>query len=96
MKHSAQMREELNFVVPRVKAHHYQAFTNFPENYHQVLILHRQELMEYKVKLEELLEKTDIKEQSIKMNCMMLLKQCSYFDCFQGRANIYNQNSGGC
>lgn len=62
MRHSDQMREELNFIVTRVKALNHQAFSNFPESYHRALILHRQELMEYKVKLEELFEETDNKE----------------------------------
>ena len=74
MRHSFQMREELDFMAERAGAFHDQAFSNFSENYDRVLILHRQELMEYKIKLEELLEETDIKEQSIKKDFLMLLK----------------------
>ena len=56
------MREELKFMTERVSALHNQAFSNFPESYHRALILHRQKLMEYKVKLEELFKETDNKE----------------------------------
>ena len=79
MRHSTQMRQELNSIWERAGAFHNQAFSNFPESYHRALILHRQELMEYKVKLEELFEETDNKEQSIKNVFLMFFKSIFLF-----------------
>ena len=60
------MREELKFMTERVSALHNQAFSNFPESYVRVRDVYHEELNTYKVKLEELFEETDNKEQSIK------------------------------
>ena len=79
MRHSTQMREELNFIIPRVKALRNQAFSNFPESYVRVRDFYNEELNAYKVKLEELLEETDIKEQSIKNDFLMLFKSIFLF-----------------
>ena len=66
MRHSTQMREELNLIWERKEALWNEAFSNFPESHIQVKNVHHEELIAYKVKLEELFEETDIKEQSIK------------------------------
>ena len=66
MKHSTQMRELLNFMKERVNALHNQAWSNYPESYFRVRDVYHEELNAYKVKLEQLFEETDIKEQSIK------------------------------
>ena len=96
MRHSTQMREELKFMTERVNALINQALSNFPESQIQVKNVYHEELHTYKVKLEELFEETDVKEQSIKNDFLMLLNQFSYFDCFQGRTKIYIEISVEC
>ena len=66
MRHSTLMREELNFMSERSDALNNQAYSNFPESCFRVQDIYHKELNAYKVKLEELFEETDIKEQSIK------------------------------
>ena len=61
-------------MTERVNALHNQAWSNFPENYCRVRDVYHEELNTYKVKLEEVLEETDIKEQSIKNDFLMLFK----------------------
>ena len=63
------MREELNFMTERAAALHNQAVSNFPESYFLVRDVYHEELKAYKVKLEQLFEETDIKEQSKMISC---------------------------
>ena len=66
MRHSTQMREEVKFMKERLNALLNQALSNYPESQIQVKNIYHEELNAYKVKLEQLFEGTDIKEQSIK------------------------------
>ena len=72
MRYSTQMREQLNFMTERVSALYNQAYSNYPESFSRVRDVYHEEFNAYKVKLEELLEETDIKEQSIKNDFLML------------------------
>ena len=74
MRHSTQMREELNFMTERAAALGNQAWSNFPESYVRIRDVYHEELNAYKVKLEQLFEETDVKEQSIKNDFLMLFK----------------------
>ena len=79
MRHSTQMRQELYFMAERAAALHNQAHSNLPESYFRVQDVYHEELNTYKVKLEELFEETDVKEQSIKNDFLMLFKSIVIF-----------------
>ena len=67
MRHTAQMRDEVNFMNARVDALHIEALSNyhlFPDSFTRVKNQHHKELTKYKVRLEQLVCETDIKEQS--------------------------------
>ena len=64
MRNSAQMREEMNFIKAQVNAFYTEAFSNYPYSFDRVNNLHHEDLTTYKVRIEELICETDIKEQS--------------------------------
>ena len=73
------MREQLIFMAERVNALRNQASSNFPDSLFRVQDVYHEELITYKIKLEELLEETDIKEQSIKNDFLILFKSIFLF-----------------
>ena len=44
MRHSTQMREQLNFMAERAEALNHQAYSNFPESFVRVRDVHHEEL----------------------------------------------------
>ena len=79
-RYSAQMWKEVHFIQAQVNAVYAEAYSNFPHSFARAKNQHLEELAEYKVRLEELVCKTDIKEQS-KM-IFGAFKSISYFDFF--------------
>ena len=74
MRHSTKMREELYLMMDRTDAlnSYKHSLLNFPDSYDRFKDVHHEELIGYKVKLEELFEKTDIKEKSMKSDLRCL------------------------
>ena len=63
MKLTASMFQELNAIRVRYQVLLLEAYSNVPDSFNRVEALHHEELNAYKVKLENFVIETDVKEQ---------------------------------
>ena len=82
MKLTATMFQELNVIRVRYQVLLLEAYSNFPDSFNHVEALHHEELNAYKVKLENFVSETDVKEQLNSYSTQSLKLRLSIV-CFQ-------------